>query len=73
MGLEIVATTITTDQQTFRVLQHQIRATGLMKASTIHSRARELMTLIQVRTLTMEMSKMEIRSQELEKKFKEKT
>ena len=31
------------------------------------------MTLIQVRILTMEMSKMEILSQELEKKFKEKT
>jgi hypothetical protein len=44
-----------------------------MKASTIHSRARELMTLIQARILTMEMSKMKIPSQELEKKFKEKT
>ena len=73
MGLEIVAITIITDQQTFLMLLRQIRATGLMKASTIHSRERELMTLIQVRTLTMEMSKMEIRSQGLEKKFKEKT
>ena len=45
----------------------------MMKASTIHSRARELMILIQERTLTMEMSKMKIRLLELEKKFKEKT
>ena len=73
MDLAIIAITIITDQQTFLMLQRQIRATGLMKASTIHSRARKLMTLIQVRILTMEMSKMEILSQELEKKFKEKT